>query len=93
VSPCFQSGNLTICYSPYQPALMYEDRIDLGAEKRPMIFRSTMQPFDFVWTDCCRKRRWAAYCNRLGGGWYDPQFFCAPGYGCRVKRALTGSHG
>jgi len=19
----------------------------------------------------------------IGGGWYDPQFYCAPGHGCR----------
>jgi len=87
--PCdFSTPGMVICRSPVQPALMWTDRIDLGPGRRVMRFHSTMQPFDFVWTWCCRKKRWAAYCDRLGGGWYDPQFYCAPGYGCRVERAL-----
>ena len=82
--PCvFYTGGLTICRSPMQPAIMYTDRIAL--EKRDMVIHGGLQPFQFVWTMCCRKQRWAAYCDRLGGGWYDPQFYCAPGYGCRAK--------
>lgn len=80
--PYATDGTLTICSSPLQPALMWTDRVDLGPGKRAMFVHSTMQPFDFVHCERCRQKRWAAYCDRLGGGWYDPQFYCAPGHGC-----------
>jgi len=70
-----------------QPAIMYEDRIHVGASEDDMVIHGTLQPFDFVWCQRCRKKRWAAYCIRLGGGWYEPQFYCAPSHGCAFRRA------
>jgi len=85
--PCeYYPEGLVICRSPIQPAIMWTDRIELGTGKRTMICHSQIQPFDFVWCWRCRKKRWAARCDRLGGGWYDPQFYCAPGHGCATNR-------
>lgn len=91
--PCEVYANgLTICRSPMQPAIMFTDVITTSMNpKDDMVIQGTLQPFDFVWCYRCRKRRWAAYCDRLGGGWYDPQFYCAPGYGCQSK-VTDGTH-
>lgn len=87
--PCLIGEGITICRpSPRQPAIMWSERVDLGTWKKPKIhvFHHSLQPFSFVYCWRCRKKRWAAYCDVIGGGWYDPQYYCAPGHGCATRR-------
>lgn len=81
---------------------MWAERVDLGSFEgvwkaevarvvqvyRPAVrtLRHDVQPFQFVYAECCRKKRWAAYCDVIGGGWYAPQFYCQPTHGCRTKK-------
>lgn len=79
-------GDLSLCRPlPRQPAIMYEEVIELAGEIHRV--RHSIQPFQFIITWCCRKRMWAAHLDVTpGGGWYDPQYLCSPNHGCQTAR-------
>lgn len=64
--------------APYQPATRFA--IHLDGQERRWIRCSPRRP---VWTDCCRKRRWAKYVRVQV--YYDQiARFCKKGCGCKA---------
>ena len=85
--PCeVYEPNVVICRpEPTQPAMDWTETIHLGNDTHTS--RITLPPFLLLYTQCCRKPRWAARCLVIpGGGWYAPTYLCAPGHGCEEKR-------
>lgn len=62
-----------------QPATRY--RFDVpGIDIKPFWIRN--KPLRQLWTNCCRKRRWAKHC--VVKVYYDcTHVFCCKGHGCK----------